>query len=202
MTRRAKRLRLIWLATGLTVWLGPALTGAAACLAQDPRVASAITSESVGDAKRTILGLYVTAREAHALLGKHSDLLLIDVRSREQVMTSGIAAGTHKVVPFLVASATDGGGMFDRARMRINPEFLGRIEKLAGGAPDHQKRTIFVICPDGSYSALAVDYLADHGYANVYLIVDGIGGPAGVGGDGWRALKLPWLSAPLPDQLD
>lgn len=190
----------------LAVWLAIAGLGPAPASAADPRIPAGITSTQVDDAKRTIPGLYVTAREAHALLTRYPDVLLVDVRSLEQVRKDGLAEGTHKVVPFLVPSKDLGAGnvpgAFDRARMRINPGFLDRIQQLAGGGPDSRARTILVICPDGSHSALAVDHLAEKGYSNVYLIIDGIGGRAWAGVEGWRAQGLPWLAAPRAAQLD
>lgn len=154
--------------------------------------------------KTTMLGLYLTSLEAAEALAKYSDVLLVDVRPLAAVERDGLAAPTHKVVPLFVASTSSDIARHDAARAQINPRFISQIEALTGQGVEGRQRTIIVICPDGSHSAIAVDHLADHGYRSVYLIVDGATGSSESvpGAVGWRRHGLPWLAKPRPEQVD
>jgi rhodanese-related sulfurtransferase len=157
-----------------------------------------------GSVKTTMLGLYLTSLQAAEALAKYDDILLVDVRPLAAVERDGLAAPTHKVVPLFVASTSSDVARYDAARAQINPRFLSQIEALTGPGPEGRRRTIIVICPDGSHSAIAVDHLADNGYGNVYLIVDGAAGSSQSvpGAVGWRRHGLPWIAKPRPEQVD
>jgi rhodanese-related sulfurtransferase len=169
----------------------------------DARLPRSVAASAVGPDKRTLLGLYLTSREAAAALAAHPDIVLIDVRSRDAVLAQGLAEPTTRNIPLFAATRPEIVARHDAAARRINPAMLALVEALVGAGPQGRTRTIVVICPDGSHSALAVDYLADNGFSNVYLIVDGITGRSDAAGDaiGWRRAGLPWLKTPRPDQL-
>lgn len=172
--------------------------------AADPRLKSEVTGDAVSSDKRTMLGLYVTSQEAAKALKRHSDILLIDVRARAAVLRDGLAAPTRRNIPLFGPTPSDRIEQHDAAPLRIDPEFLASVERIVGPGEAGRRRTVLVICPDGSHSALAVDHLADNGFTNVYLIVDGTGGQSGAapGAIGWKRLGLPWLAAPTADQME
>ncbi len=171
--------------------------------AADPRLTSEVAGDTVGSDKQTMLGLYLTSQEAADALARHSDIVLIDVRARAAVLRDGLAAPTRRNIPLFAPTPREQIEQRDAAPMRIDPEFLTTVETLVGQGEAGRRRTVLVICPDGSHSALAVDHLADHGFSNVYLIVDGAVGQtaAAPGAIGWKRLGLPWLAAPTPDQI-
>jgi len=173
-----------------------------ACAA-DVRLPAGQATVGGASIKATMLGLYLTSIEAAEALAKFSDILLVDVRPMAAVERDGLAAPTHKVIPLFVTSTSSDIARYDAARAQINPHFLSQIEAMTGQGAEGRRRTIIVICPDGSHSAIAVDHLADHGYANVYLIVDGAAGSSQSvpGAVGWRRHGLPWLAKPRPDQV-
>jgi rhodanese-related sulfurtransferase len=80
--------------------------------------------------------------------------------------------------------------------MRVNPDFVGEIEKQ--GLP---KDTEFLfICRSGARSAAAASALTAAGYSNCWNVAQGFEGDrdpfghrAQVGG--WKAAGLPWVQS-------
>lgn len=183
----------------LGLLLALAATGSAAAQTQAPESASA----------RTELGLYVTARQAWALLQNEADAVLVDVRDPVEAMFTGFAEPTRVHVPWVFADPqrfSSERGHYELVRNpRFDDEITTRLEALevAADAP------IIVICRSGATrSAPAADRLAELGYTRVYSVVDGFegerlreGDSAGVRAvDGWRNSGLPW-SYRLPGDI-
>ncbi len=151
------------------------------------------------------MSLYLTSREAAALVVRLPDVLLIDVRPVAEVERVGLPEAVHRNVPLLVADPPSG-----RGAVRQNERFVQSVEDFAGGPVLARRRTIVLICVSGVHSAQASDLLAEAGFERVYSVVDGYDGDTTVEatkGDapqkalnGWRALALPWRDRPRSDQ--
>lgn len=140
--------------------------------------------------KRTVIGKYVTARQAYEMWKADPNRVrLLDCRTREEYQSLG-----HPTMAYSIPAhvRTRGGSLRD------NPEFVARArQRFAPGD------VILVICRAGYRSAAAVNRLGEAGFRNVYNVVDGIDGANGDGGSaaGWRNAGLPWTRDVNPDLL-
>jgi rhodanese-related sulfurtransferase len=166
---------------------------AAAAAAASP-VATA--ADQVPAEKQTVLGLYVTAKEAYEQWEAAPDKVkIIDVRTPEEVMWVGHPPMAWKIPVVAVTYEWDA----DKKQfpMRPLPDFVARVQKVA--KPDD---TLLVMCRSGGRGAMAVNILAKAGYKNVYNITDGMEGDAVKDPDsvfrgqrlvnGWKNSGLPW----------
>ncbi len=90
--------------------------------------------------------------------------------------------------------------------MQLNPDFISQVKEFAKPFD-----TILVICRSGGRSAMAVNRLAEAGFANVYNITDGMEGdaikdPKSVFQgqrlkNGWKNSGIPWTYQPDPDHM-
>jgi rhodanese-related sulfurtransferase len=139
-------------------------------------VAPAYGDLSVPKNKQTVLGLYVTAREAFTRW--HTDkarIKILDVRSPGEYIFVGHAPMAVNIPIRFLGPRVDAGT--NRPVMPLNENFVADVQKRFKPAD-----TLLVMCRSGGRSAAAVDMLAKAGYKNVYNIVDGFEGDA---------LKLP-----------
>jgi rhodanese-related sulfurtransferase len=161
-----------------------------------PPPASTPDASGVPAAKRTSLGLYLTAREAYEKWkADPARVQILDVRTPEEYLFVGHAEPAWNVPLMFQTYAWDASGR--NLAMSPNPDFLTRVRELF--KPDE---TILVMCRSGGRSARAVDLLAGAGFSHVYSIVDGMEGdavddPASplVGKrakNGWKNAGLPW----------
>lgn len=151
--------------------------GAAAALAEDPRIAVGSVDAAVTDEKRTLLDLYLRMEQAAAYLADHPDMVLIDVRPGPiaGMAPSPKSAAGH--VPILVererARELPSDPDMPVAGMRLNPLFGEEVERLLRERGLGRDATIMLYCGIGIFSARAADLLAERGYKNVYSILDG-----------------------------
>lgn len=164
-----------------------------------------IDPRDLPSAKRTLPGLYVTAKEAwQAWQAATDEVVLIDVRTPEEWMFVGHAPMAWKV-PLATQSY-----QWDEVRqtypMRPLPDFVARVRTFA----EPQTR-LMLMCRSGGRSAMAVDQLARAGYESVYQIVDGMEGdtvddPQSVFRgqrlrNGWKNSGCPWTYMLTPDRV-
>ena len=166
-------------------------------------------------ARRTLLDLYMTSKQAARALREHKDLLLVDVRQPEVTAASGVPSVEAVRVPLLVPVAPVGaavatvpsghapsadGGEGAAPVWRLNPDLVGAIEAAVRRRGGDRSSPVMVICVPGIHSGRAVDLLADAGFTRVYSVVDGFEGIAdparSLGGRGWKADGLPWHRLP------
>ncbi|HKQ98045.1 MAG TPA: rhodanese-like domain-containing protein [Candidatus Polarisedimenticolia bacterium] len=146
-------------------------------------------------AKRTTLGLYLTAREAYdKWKADPARVKILDVRTPEEYLFVGHAEAAWNVPLLLQTYDWDASGR--NLAMTPNPDFLERVQALF--APSD---TLLVICRSGGRSARAVDRIAAAGFRQVYSVVDGMEGetiddPASPLAEqrlrGWKNSGLPW----------
>jgi rhodanese-related sulfurtransferase len=156
----------------------------------------ATAADQVPAEKQTVLGLYVTAKEAYERWEAAPDKVkIIDVRTPEEVMWVGHPPMAWKIPVVAVTYQWDA----DKKQfpMRPLPDFVTRVQKVA--KPDD---TLMVMCRSGGRGAMAVNILAKAGYKNVYNVIDGMEGDSVDDPDsvfqgqrlvnGWKNSGLPW----------
>ena len=155
--------------------------------------------------KQTVLGLYVTAREAYEQYRAAPDKVkIIDVRTPEEFMWVGHAPVAWKIPFVAVTYQWDA----DKKQFPVHPlpDFLARVRQVA--TPDD---TLMVMCRSGGRAAMAINLLAQAGFRKVYNIIDGMEGDAVQDPDsifngrrlknGWKNSGCPWTYELTGDRL-
>jgi rhodanese-related sulfurtransferase len=156
-------------------------------------------------AKQTVLGLYVTAKEAYDKWKAEPErVIILDVRTPEEYLFVGHPTMAWKIP---VASQSyewdEAKGQFP---MKLLPDFVSRVKEVI--QPD---MTLMVMCRSGARSAIAVNLLAQAGFQHVHNIVDGMEGDtiedpesAFVGQhmrNGWKNSGCAWTYKLTPDRM-
>jgi rhodanese-related sulfurtransferase len=156
-------------------------------------------------AKQTVLGLYVTAREAHRTWEADPEKVhLIDVRTPEEWLFVGHAPMAWKIP---VASQSYRWDAEKQAfPMQPLPDFVARVQQVF-----KQGDALMVMCRSGGRSAIAVNVLAKAGFTNVFQIVDGVEGDVVADEDsvfhgwrmrnGWKISGCPWTYKLAPERM-
>jgi rhodanese-related sulfurtransferase len=143
-------------------------------------------------AKQTVLGLYVTAKEAYEKWKAEPEkVIIIDVRTPEEYLFVGHPAMAWKIP--LAARTYEWDAEKKQFPMKPLPDFVSRVSEVA--KPDD---TILVMCRSGGRSAMAVNLLAKAGFKHVYNIINGMEGdtvedPGSVFAGQWR--KNGWTNS-------
>jgi rhodanese-related sulfurtransferase len=127
-------------------------------------------SPDVAERKRTSLGLYLTAHEAHAMWRDDPEKVhVLDVRTPEEYIFVGHAEMARNVPLLFIEYEWDTAK--DEPVVRPNPEFVAQIIGFY-----QRTDTLVVMCRSGGRSALAVNALAKAGFDHVYNVIDGFEG--------------------------
>lgn len=122
------------------------------------------------EAKRTVPGLYVTAKEAYQQWkAAPQDVKILDVRTPGEYIFVGHPAMARNV-PLLLLQY-EWNAQANAPAMKPNPEFVAQVKQRF-----KKTDTILVICRSGGRSAKAVNTLAKAGFKNVYNVTDGFEG--------------------------
>jgi rhodanese-related sulfurtransferase len=155
--------------------------------------------------KQTVLGLYVTAKEAYETWKAEPEkVMILDVRTPEEFLFVGHPTIAWKIpVAAQIYEWDAGKGEFP---MKLLPDFVSRVKEVA--KPDD---TMLVMCRSGGRSALAVNLLAQAGFKHVYNIIDGMEGDAVEDANsvflgqrlknGWKNSGCPWTYKLTPDRM-
>jgi|WetSurMetagenome_2_1015567.scaffolds.fasta_scaffold65763_3 rhodanese-related sulfurtransferase len=149
--------------------------------------------------KQTVLGLYVTSKEAYAMWQKNfGEIKILDCRTPEEYVMVGHPPMAHNVpVRFFTYN-------FDFAKnnyvMKENPDFIPEVKNRLKVTD-----TVLVMCRSGSRSAASVNKLAEAGFKKVYNVIDGFEGDpikdpeSSFDGkylkNGWKNSGAPWTYA-------
>jgi rhodanese-related sulfurtransferase len=160
---------------------------------------------SIPKEKQTVLGLYVTAKEAYEKWKADPEkVMILDVRTPEEYLFVGHPTMAWKIPVAIQIYEWDA----DRKQfpMKPLPDFVSRVSEVA--KPD---RTIMVTCRSGGRSAIAVNMLAKAGFKNVYNIIDGVEGDTVEDPDsvylgqrlknGWKNSGCAWTYKLTPERM-
>ena len=163
---------------------------------------------AVPETNKTSLGLYVTPQEAYAMWQANPEgVNILDVRTFEEYIFVGhleMARNIPLVYPKYelpddeeAQAALGPGGSPPGCHGDPNPDFVSTAQEEF--ALDD---TILVYCATGGRGAMAVNFLAQAGFVNVYNIINGLEGdrvndPGSVYHgkhmrNGWKNVGLPW----------
>ena len=159
---------------------------------------------NVPKAKQTVLGLYVTSKEAwEKWRAAPETVMILDVRTPEEYLFVGHPTMAWKVP--IAAQSYEWDSSKGKFPMKLLPDFVDRVKGVT--KPDD---TILVMCRSGGRSAIAVNLLAEAGFKNVYQILDGMEGDAVEDPDsvflgqrlknGWKNSGCPWTYKLTPDR--
>ena len=164
--------------------------------------AHAIDAARVPVSKQTKAGLYLDAREAHALKQQAgSQALLVDIRTRGEVIYLGMPTAVDAHIPFVDHPAgTPWDDKSARFRTEPNPDFEPELARRLAAQGLGKQDTVILICRSGDRSARAVNLLTGLGYSKVYSVIDGFEGDVATEGpqagqrvvNGWKNAGLPW----------
>ena len=179
--------------------------GLIAALVSTP--AFAADPSQVPEKKHTKAGLYLTSVEAADML-RDDGVVLLDVRSRPEVMFVGIASRVDVHIPLMVFPQT---ARYDQGAkgysLEPNSSFEFDFMDFAEATGMSEETPIVIICRSGSRSAKAANILYELGYSNVYSVVDGFEGDKAADGpekgrrmvNGWKNAGLEWTYAISPE---
>ena len=152
----------------------------AAFLALAGTSASALEPDAVPAQKHTKANLYLSAAEVPAFLqSKGGHVLFLDVRTPEELVSSGSAPAIDANVPIKFANPPG----------KLNPDFTAWTDQRLSAKGLGKTDPVVVMCRSGHRSAAAADILTGAGYTQVYSVADGFEGD---GAGGWKKGGLPW----------
>lgn len=149
--------------------------------------------------KQTSLGKYCNSMEAYLMWrAKPKEVVILDVRTPEEYSFVGHPEMALNIPVQLLT------GSFDAEKktypLSNNPDFVAQVAKRID-----KNATVLVMCRSGQRAAVAVNLLAQAGYANAYNVVDSFEGdmvtdPESVYNNkrmknGWKNYGLPWTYA-------
>jgi len=173
--------------------------------------AFALDPATLSKIKVTQLGLYLEAHEIPAFLDKHGrdKVLFLDLRTPEELLFVGAPHGIDGSVPFGIMYYDKWDDKTNTYVRNPNPDFLSQFELRAMDKGTEKSDPILLICRSGDRSALGANFLARHGYTNVWSVVDGFEGDTAKDGankgkrtvNGWKNSGLPWSYALEKDKV-
>ena len=164
-----------------------------------------LAETSLPKSKQTVLGLYLTAKEAFSKWHVDSDkVVVLDVRTPEEYIFVGHAPMARNIPVRILNQELTAKNR--RPVMEPNPDFVSQVKT------DYKvSDTILVMCRSGGRSALAVNLLAEAGFQQVYNITDGFEGDAVKDPqsyfngkrvkNGWKNSGAPWTYELAPNLM-
>src|SRR6478736_2542593 len=163
-----------------------------------------LNSAALPTEKQTVLGLYVTAKEAYEKWKAAPDMVkIIDVRTPEEYLFVGHPTMAWKIPVAIQVYQWDAEKK--QFPMKPLPDFVSRVSTVA-----KHEETLMVMCRSGGRSAIAANFLAKAGFKNVYNIIDGMEGDANADSDsvaqaqplmdGWKNSGCPWTKKLTPER--
>jgi rhodanese-related sulfurtransferase len=155
--------------------------------------------------KQTVLGLYVTAKEAYEKWKADPEKVkILDVRTPEEFLFVGHPSMAWKIP--VAAQVYEWDAEKRNFPMKLLTDFVTRVKEVA-----KPKDVILVMCRSSGRSAIAANLLAKAGFKNVYNIIDGMEGDSVEDQDsvfqgqrlknGWKNSGCPWTYKLTPDRM-
>lgn len=128
------------------------------------------TKSELPRAKQTVLGLYVTAKEAYEKWRVDPEKVkILDVRTPDEYIFVGHAEMAWNIP--LAFQTYDWDSTKQRFAIKLNPEFVSQIKEQFTFDD-----TLLIMCRSGGRSAMAVNLLAETGFKYAFNITDGMEG--------------------------
>jgi rhodanese-related sulfurtransferase len=162
--------------------------------------ATAVDPAAVPEAKRTPLGLYMTAADA---AGAASAAFFVDVRDPMELEVVGAPLGIDANIPASLLTRE-----YDKKRRghvwAPNPGFETEVAAAMAVRGLGKDDPVLVSCRSGGRSAMAARRLVAAGFTEVWNVVDGFEGDANPASgardmNGWRNAGLPWTYDIAPE---
>src|SRR5690349_2070044 len=119
-------------------------------------------SDSLPKEKQTVLGLYVTAKEAYQKWKAEPEKIkIIDVRTPEEFLFVGVPTMAWKIP--VASQSYQWDAEKKQFPLQPLPDFAARVSQVAKPG-----ETLMVMCRSGGRSAIAVNMLAKAGFRQVY----------------------------------
>lgn len=159
----------------------------------------------ISEAKQTVLGLYVTAAQAYEKWRAAPDeVKVLDVRTPEEFIFVGHPEMAWCIpLGFQSYRWDEEKGYYD---LDANPHFVAQVREWFD--PDD---TLLLLCRSGGRSAMAVNFLVQAGYTDLWNITDGMEGdpvddPESLYGgkrmkNGWKNAGAPWTYQVDPERI-
>jgi rhodanese-related sulfurtransferase len=155
--------------------------------------------------KQTVLGLYVTAKEAYEKWQADPEKVkILDVRTPEEYIFVGHAEMAWNIpLAFQTYQWDAAKGYF---AVQPNPDFIALVKGQF--TPED---TLLITCRSGGRSAMAVNLLAENGFKHLYNIIDGMEGDMVEDPEslfkgkrmknGWINSGVPWTYEVNPEKM-
>jgi rhodanese-related sulfurtransferase len=163
------------------------------------------TKHELPKGKQTVLGLYVTSKEAFEKWQADPEKVkILDVRTPEEYIFVGHPEMAWNIP--LAFQTYQWDSLKGRFAIEPNPDFIDQVKYQF--TPDD---TLLIICRSGGRSAMAVNMLAEKGFKDSYNVTDGMEGDLVKDPDnlfegkrmknGWKNSGLPWTYQVNPEKL-
>lgn len=123
------------------------------------------------------------------------EVLLLDIRAREEAAIAGVADGVDALVPYVeLAQPLQWDGERRDVELVRTRHFVTHAEAWIAVLGGHHDTPILLLCRDGELAAAAARELTLAGYANVRPVTNGFEGPLAADGrrrGGWKDSQ-PW----------
>jgi len=158
---------------------------------------AAIDPSQLPEAKRTISGKYLSAKEAYEMVVKNPQkMLFVDVRTPAETEYVGIADQVNLNIPYMLDDYSTWDAKKSRFQMSPNSAFTMKIADALTARGLKKNDPIILMCRSGDRSAAAANLLTTAGYTKVYSVYDGFEGDKSKEGfrtvNGWKNANLPW----------
>ena len=151
--------------------------------------------------KQTPQGLYVDAKETAEMMKKDHKVILVDVRTPEELQFVGQTQAAQIMIPSFKFVYNEMDSKKPRYKSVKNDNFVSELEEKAAELGADETSTYVLMCRSGSSRAQpAAKMLDQYGYKNVYIMTDGFEGGKTKEGDkkgfrlknGWKNSGQPW----------
>jgi rhodanese-related sulfurtransferase len=187
-------------------------TATLAALLLPVATAFAVTDADLPEAKRSDAKLYLTAKEADAMVRTNPQkVLFLDVRTRAEVVYVGMPTQADANVPLRLEWGD--APQFDQEKktlkQRDNPDFVAEVGRRLAAKGLAKDDPVILLCRSGDRSASAADLLFAAGYRQAYTVVEGFEGDVAKEGptkgqrtvNGWKNAGLPWTYTMDPAKM-
>ena len=166
-----------------------------------PLMAGSVDPSKVPEIKQSDLKLYVTAAEAFEMKKGNEKVLLIDVRTPEELQYVGNVGAMMDVnVPYVLNDISGYDEKMKHYKNAANSDFVTSVNDLVAKKGLDKDSEIILMCRSGDRSSKGASLLGKAGYTKVYSVVDGFEGDKASDGankgkrtvNGWKNANLPW----------